>query len=56
MLITSNAHMAKTTPPGNGSRLLKINQDNPLWKYFQLKSNGIRFLATGPFDKGRSRY
>lgn len=50
-LITSNAHMAKTTPPGSGSRLLKINQDNPLWKYFQLKKNGIRFLATGPFDK-----
>jgi CO dehydrogenase maturation factor len=50
-LITSNSHMAKTTPPGKGSRLLKIKQENHLWEHFKREKDGISFLATGPFDK-----
>lgn len=49
--ISSSAHMAKTTPPGNGSRLLGVQKNNPLWSYFEREKNGVRLLATGPFDK-----
>lgn len=49
--ITSNDHMAKTTPPGEGSRLLKIQENNPIWEYFERSKDGIRLIATGPFDK-----
>ena len=49
--VRSNAHMAKTTPPGNGSRLIRVQENNPLWDYFERQKDGIRLLATGPFDK-----
>ncbi len=49
--ISSNEHMAKTTPPGSGSRLLRISEENPLWDYFMRTHQGVSLLATGPFDK-----
>lgn len=49
--ISSNAHMAKTTPPGKGSHLLRMQKDNPIWNYFEREKDGVRLLATGPFDK-----
>lgn len=50
-LIQDNRSMLKTTPPGSGSRLLSMKEDNELFKYFEYKKNGIRFLATGPFNE-----
>jgi CO dehydrogenase maturation factor len=50
-LIHSNEHMAKTTPPGSGSNLLRLHENNPIWSFFQREKDGIRLLATGPFDK-----
>lgn len=49
--ISSNKTMAKTTPPGNGSRLLKIQEENPLWQHFGVMKNGMLLLATGPFSE-----
>lgn len=41
--------MLKTTPPGNGSRLLKLSEPNPVFDYFVRDVNGIKLMATGPF-------
>src|SRR5690349_1520175 len=30
--ISSVAAMVKTTPPGRGSRLLRVDEDNPIWR------------------------
>lgn len=50
-LISSNTHMAKTTPPGRGSRLLRVQEENPLWQHFMRTYQGVSLLATGLFDK-----
>ncbi len=47
--IASADQMLKTTPPGNGSRLLKLSELNPVLDYFVRTVNGIRLMATGPF-------
>ncbi|MCT2589908.1 ATP-binding protein [Streptomyces sp. N2-109] len=51
--ITSAATMIKTTPPGEGSRLLRICEDNPVYdacaRTVPLEGGDIRLLATGPF-------
>lgn len=43
--------MIKTTPPGSGSRLIKVVGDNPIYDYFARTINGVRFLATGEFTE-----
>lgn len=41
--------MHRTTPPGTGSRLLHITEDNPIFDYFGCKIDGIQFLSLGEF-------
>lgn len=41
--------MIKTTPPGQGSKLIRVGECNPIYDYFARNINGIRFLATGTF-------
>ncbi len=47
--IVSADQMLKTTPPGNGSRLLSLSEPNPVFDYFVRDVNGIELMATGPF-------
>lgn len=49
--ISSNSAMAKTTPPGTGSRLISIQEENPIYEYFQRIAGGVRLMATGPFNE-----
>lgn len=49
--IASAAVMAKTTPPGRGSRLWRVREENPLLSYFGRRVNGITLLVTGPFSE-----
>jgi CO dehydrogenase maturation factor len=43
--------MVKTTPPGSGSLLLRLDEANPLFAYFERHLQGVRLLATGPFTQ-----
>jgi CO dehydrogenase maturation factor len=47
--IGSAAEMVKTTPPGRGSRLLRVAGDNPLYDVLARGIGGVRLLVTGPF-------
>src|SRR5690242_16222856 len=38
--IASTTSMIKTTPPGAGSRLLQLSEDNPLFAYFERHLQG----------------
>ncbi len=49
--IHSNAVMAKTTPPGRGSRLITPTESNPIYDYFEREIDGVRLMATGPFSE-----
>ncbi|WP_055499290.1 ATP-binding protein [Streptomyces albus] len=53
--IASVDTMIKTTPPGEGSRLLRLQEDNPVYdacaRTVTLDGNAIRLLATGPFTE-----
>ncbi|MFJ8754251.1 ATP-binding protein [Streptomyces sp. NPDC102441] len=53
--ITSAATMIKTTPPGEGSRLLHVREDNPVYdacaRTVRLDDGEIRLMATGPFSE-----
>ncbi|MER5554154.1 ATP-binding protein [Streptomyces sp. NPDC002793] len=53
--ITSTATMIKTTPPGEGSRLLRVREDNPVYdacaRTVRLDDGEIRLMATGPFTE-----
>lgn len=53
--ITSAATMIKTTPPGEGSRLLRVREDNPVYdacaRTVRLDDGEIRLMATGPFTE-----
>ncbi|GLF96010.1 ATP-binding protein [Streptomyces yaizuensis] len=56
--ITSADTMIKTTPPGEGSRLLRVAEDNPVYDacartvLLDGGENGeIRLMATGPFTE-----
>ena len=49
--IPSAALMIKTTPPGQGSRLLCLGEANPLFSYFERHVQGVRLMATGPFSQ-----
>ncbi|WP_018683242.1 hypothetical protein [Actinokineospora enzanensis] len=47
--LRSAADMIKTSPPGRGSRLVGIAEDNPLYDRFVREVDGVRLAATGPF-------
>jgi CO dehydrogenase maturation factor len=49
--IASAAHMVKTTPPGRGSRLLRIGGADPIHALSR-EVGGVTFMATGQFDEG----
>ncbi|MCX4724873.1 ATP-binding protein [Streptomyces sp. NBC_01306] len=53
--IASAETMIKTTPPGTGSRLLRIREDNPVYgacaRHVALDDGEIRLMATGPFTE-----
>ncbi len=61
--IFSAATMIKTTPPGDGSRLLRIRENNPVYdacaRGVELDGGTARLMVTGPFtesDLGVSCY
>ncbi len=61
--ITSTETMIKTTPPGEGSRLLRVCEDNPVYEAcarpVELDGGTVRLMVTGPFteaDLGVSCY
>ncbi|OLB75400.1 MAG: ATP-binding protein [Actinobacteria bacterium 13_2_20CM_2_71_6] len=57
--IPSAESMVKTTPPGRGSRLLRVLEDNPIWYGSVRDIGGVRLAATGGFaesDLGVSCY
>lgn len=47
--------MIKTTPPGEGSRLLRVREDNPIYdacaRTVRLDDGDIRLMATGTFTE-----
>ncbi|RKN38638.1 ATP-binding protein [Micromonospora endolithica] len=47
--ITSAAEMVKTTPPGAGSRLLRVAEDNPVYERCVREMGGVRLAVTGAF-------
>ncbi|MFG2330145.1 ATP-binding protein [Streptomyces sp. NPDC048604] len=53
--IASADTMIKTTPPGRGSRLLRVHEDNPVYdacaRPVRLDDAEIRLMATGPFTE-----
>ncbi|MBO0723651.1 MAG: ATP-binding protein [Blastocatellia bacterium] len=49
--IRSNDVMIKTTPPGAGSRLLTVTEQNPIYDHFALPFNGVRVMAAGPYTE-----
>jgi CO dehydrogenase maturation factor len=53
--IPSAATMIKTTPPGEGSRLLRVREDNPVYdacaRAVELDGGAVRLMVTGPFTE-----
>jgi CO dehydrogenase maturation factor len=49
--IASRDVMIKTTPPGAGSRLITVTEQNPIYDYFALSFSGIRVMAAGPYTE-----
>ncbi|MEU6895287.1 ATP-binding protein [Streptomyces sp. NPDC046557] len=53
--IASADTMIKTTPPGTGSRLLRVTEDNPVYaacaRTVLLDGEPVRLMATGPFTE-----
>ncbi|MES5819608.1 ATP-binding protein [Streptomyces sp. RG80] len=51
--IVSAETMIKTTPPGEGSRLLRVREDNPVYdacaRPLELDGGAVRLMVTGPF-------
>lgn len=51
--IDSAESMIKTTPPGEGSRLLRVREDNPVYdacaRPVELDGGAVRLMVTGPF-------
>ncbi|WP_320774778.1 ATP-binding protein [Streptomyces sp. CRN 30] len=51
--IASADAMIKTTPPGEGSRLLRVREDNPVYdacaRPVELDGGTVRLMVTGPF-------
>ncbi|WP_329383857.1 ATP-binding protein [Streptomyces sp. NBC_01716] len=53
--ITSADSMIKTTPPGEGSRLLRVRESNPVYdacaRTVRLDDGDVQLMATGPFTE-----
>ncbi|MGA4840486.1 ATP-binding protein [Streptomyces sp. G45] len=53
--IASAETMIKTTPPGEGSRLLRVREDNPVYeacaRAVELDGAVVRLMVTGPFTE-----
>ncbi|MFJ9905801.1 ATP-binding protein [Streptomyces sp. NPDC101152] len=53
--ISSAETMIKTTPPGEGSRLLRVCEDNPVYdacaRPVELDGGAARLMVTGPFTE-----
>jgi CO dehydrogenase maturation factor len=47
--ITSATTMVKTTPPGRGSRLLRVAESNPVYDRLVRNVCGVPLAVTGPF-------
>ncbi|GAA2713125.1 ATP-binding protein [Micromonospora olivasterospora] len=47
--IVSADRMIKTTPPGRGSRLLRVVEDNPIYAACVREVGGVRLAVTGEF-------
>ncbi|MFJ4617449.1 ATP-binding protein [Streptomyces sp. NPDC088812] len=51
--IASTETMIKTTPPGAGSRLLRVREENPVYdacaRTVELDGSVVRLMVTGPF-------
>jgi CO dehydrogenase maturation factor len=47
--IRSVESMVKTTPPGSGSRLLRLGGDDPIHSRLAVDAAGARLMVTGPF-------
>jgi CO dehydrogenase maturation factor len=47
--ISSTVAMVKTTPPGRGSRLLRVAEDNPIWQRCVRTVDGVQLATTGGF-------
>ncbi|MFF1440737.1 ATP-binding protein [Streptomyces sp. NPDC058295] len=61
--VVSTETMIKTTPPGEGSRLLRVRENNPVYdacaRPVELDGGAVRLMVTGPFtdaDLGVSCY
>ncbi|QJT03148.1 ATP-binding protein [Streptomyces asoensis] len=61
--VASTETMIKTTPPGEGSRLLRVRENNPVYdacaRPVELDGGAVRLMVTGPFtdaDVGVSCY
>ncbi|MEO7194389.1 MAG: ATP-binding protein [Pseudonocardiaceae bacterium] len=50
--IASTEVMVKTTPPGAGSRLLRVVERNPIYDACVREVDGARLAVTGPFAEG----
>jgi CO dehydrogenase maturation factor len=48
--ICSAAAMVKTTPPGRGSRLLRLGGDDPIHSRLTVPAAGASLMVTGPFS------
>jgi CO dehydrogenase maturation factor len=49
--IRSAEAMVKTTPPGAGSRLLRLDGMGPIVEAAERRAGDVRLLVTGPFDE-----
>ncbi|HEV2781577.1 MAG TPA: ATP-binding protein [Actinophytocola sp.] len=49
--IASAASMIKTTPPGAGSRLVRPDEDNPIYRACVRSAGGVRLAVAGPFTE-----
>ncbi|MGP3772891.1 nucleotide-binding protein [Streptomyces sp. SDT5-1] len=53
--IASADTMIKTTPPGEGSRLLRVRENNPVYdacaRSVELDGGAVRLMVTGPFTE-----
>ena len=53
--IASTEAMIKTTPPGQGSRLLRVCENNPVYdacaRPVELDGDAVRLMVTGPFTE-----
>ncbi|GAA3220976.1 ATP-binding protein [Dactylosporangium siamense] len=50
--IAGAAAMLKTTPPGAGSRIVTIDEANPIYDRLVTPVGGVRLAVTGPFAEG----